>query len=140
MNFRMSRTVLGATTALVAGIALATPASATITPPGGAWDHIVTTRDAAPHGGTVYIQEYGDVIDLCDTDADGLAPTVQINYTLDGIPYHYGMTASGGYGSCVVRSASDGGVYNLPENTEIIVTVYLGNYDYTFSGPYVNDH
>ncbi|WP_146073723.1 hypothetical protein [Amycolatopsis sp. CA-126428] len=43
-----------------------TSASATVDPPGGSWDHTWTTTDA-DKGGTVYVEENGDVVSVCDT-------------------------------------------------------------------------
>ncbi|MFF7879263.1 hypothetical protein ACH40F_14795 [Streptomyces sp. NPDC020794] len=135
---------LAATTAFLAGgaLATATSASATVDPPSGGWDHTWTTTDSTP-GGTVYIAEYGDIVSLCDTDADGYAPRVQIASQNGSGAYdiRYTLTASGGEGACVSARASQGGVYDLPENTEIGVTIWLGpNRDYQATHYYLNDN
>ncbi|MEU3843375.1 hypothetical protein AB0E88_25455 [Streptomyces sp. NPDC028635] len=121
---------LAATTVMLgcASLATATSASATVDPPGGGWDHTYTTSDAK-HGGTVYVSEYGDVISLCDTAADGLAPRADIfsEESIAGLyDLQYSLTASGGEGSCVTSRASQGGVHDLPEGRHISITVWLG--------------
>ena len=134
-----------ATTAFVAGGSLmtATSASATVDPP-GSWDHTWTTTDAAK-GGTVYIQENGDVVSLCDTAADGLAPRFDVSVEESTVPgaydTRYTLTASGGFGSCLTTRASDGGSHNLPENWNIGVGIWLGpNYQHSSQHYYFNDH
>ncbi|MDT7797133.1 MAG: hypothetical protein QOI78_566 [Actinomycetota bacterium] len=92
-------------------------------PPSGGWDHTWTTTDG-DKGGTVYIAENGDRVSVCDTASDGYAPRVQV-------------AASGGLGSCASASASQGGVYNLPENTSIGVTIWPGP---DCKHYYLNDH
>ncbi|MFD5269034.1 hypothetical protein [Streptomyces sp. NPDC058335] len=135
---------LAATTVFLAGgaLATATSASAVIDPPSGGWDHTWTTSDSNP-GGTVYIAEHGDIVSLCDTDADGYAPRVQIAAQASSGAYHirYTLTASGGEGACATARASQGGVYDLPENTSIGVTIWLGpDRDYQTTHYYLNDH
>jgi hypothetical protein len=137
---------LAATTIFVAGGSLlsATAASATVDPPSGGWDHTWTTTDG-DKGGTVYISEYGDHVSVCDTDADGYAPRVRISNEEGSVPgaydARYTLTASGGLGSCASASASQGGVYDLPENTSIGVTIWLGpDYKYQSTHYYLNDN
>jgi hypothetical protein len=137
---------LAATTAFVAGGTLltATSASAAVDPPGGSWDHTWTTTDGNK-GGTIYIEENGDVVSLCDTAADGLAPRANIAVEESSVPgaydTRYTLTASGGLGSCDTARASDGGTHNLPENWNIGVTIYLGpNYQHASTHYYLNDH
>jgi len=143
---RHKMAALAATTVLLAGgaLATATSASAVTDPPGGSWDHTWTTSDAN-QGGTVYIEENGDLVSLCDTAADGYAPRVSIASEESTVPgaydIRYTLTASGGNGSCVTASASQGGVYNLPESTEIGVTIWLGpDRKSQTQHYYLNDH
>jgi hypothetical protein len=138
---------LAATTVMLAGGALATAsaASASVAPPGGGgWDHTWTTVDAK-HGGTVYVEEHGDVVSLCDTAADGYAPRAEVS-TQDSVGTYdikYTITGAGGYGACTTYSASNGGKYDLPENDNIMISIWLGP---TKPGPgfkwytYLNDH
>ncbi|WP_328616935.1 hypothetical protein OHS18_11265 [Amycolatopsis sp. NBC_00355] len=137
---------LAATTVFVAGGTLmtATSAWASVDPPSGGWDHTWTTTDGNK-GGTVYIEENGDRVSLCDTAADGYSPRVQIANEEGSVPgaydIRYTLTASGGLGSCVSAGASQGGVYNLPESTSIGVTIWLGpDYKYSSIHYYLNDH
>ncbi|MEU8028003.1 hypothetical protein AB0C13_05120 [Streptomyces sp. NPDC049099] len=106
-------------------LATATPASATVDPPGGTWDHTWHTTDASPYGGTVYVEEYGDVVEVCDTAADGYNANAWV-YQSTGT--YYVITTSGGNGSCATARASDGvGYHNLPENETFHVNVYTCN-------------
>jgi hypothetical protein len=136
---------LAATTVIVAGgsLANATSASATIDPPAGGWDHTWTTTDAK-QGGTVYVEEYGDVVQVCDTAADGVSPLVDVYYfnsTTNEWIHRYQLRAGGGVGSCASASASQGGAYNLPEGAEIEVDVWLNEVpDYASEHFYLNDH
>ncbi|MGW4061579.1 hypothetical protein ACWEGE_25085 [Amycolatopsis sp. NPDC004747] len=137
---------VAATTVFVAGGSLmtATSASATVDPPGGgSWDHTWTTTDA-DKGGTVYVEENGDVVTVCDTAADGLSARADVRVEeTSGNSYRflYTVTAAGGLGSCATSKASDGGVHDLPEHVNILVQVYLGPH-YQNSSPhyYLNDH
>ncbi|MDT7802490.1 MAG: hypothetical protein QOI78_5923 [Actinomycetota bacterium] len=135
---------LVATTAFVAGGTLltATSASATVDPPGGSWDHTWTTTDANK-GGTVYVEENGDVVSVCDSAADGLSARAEI--AVEQVPntyyLRYQLVASGGVGSCATARASDGGTHDLPEHVSIGVTVYLGpNHQHVSTHYYLNDH
>ena len=134
---------LVATTAFVAGGSLMTApsASATVDPP-GSWDHTWKTTDAAK-GGTVYVEENGDVVSVCDTAADGLAARADVSVQLSsgGYYFRYRLVASGGEGSCATARASDGGAHDLPENVSISVTVYLGpDFQHSSQHYYLNDH
>jgi hypothetical protein len=125
-------------------LATATAAGAAVDPPSNGWDHTWTTTDGNK-GGTVYIEENGDRVSVCDTAADGYAPRVQVASEESSVPgaydIRYTLTASGGLGSCASASASQGGVYNLPENTNIGITVWLGpDYKYQSTHYYLNDH
>lgn len=136
---------LAATTIVLAcgSLATATSASATVDPPGGSWDHTWTTSDAK-QGGTVYIAEYGDVVSLCDTAADGYAPRAEVfsEESIAGLyDLQYTLTASGGEGSCATSRASQGGVHDLPEGRHISVTIYLGpDRKAQTTHIYLNDH
>ena len=135
---------LAATTAFVAGGTLltATSASATVDPPGGSWDHTWYTTDA-DKGGTVYVEENGDVVSVCDSAADGLSARadVAVKNSTGSYDVRYTLVASGGLGSCDSARASDGGRHDLPENASIGVTVFLGpNYQHASTNFYLNDH
>ncbi|MGA8112272.1 MAG: hypothetical protein WCA46_01275 [Actinocatenispora sp.] len=137
---------VAATVLLAAAGALATASSAsagTLPPPGGgSWDHTWTTTDSA-HGGTVYVEENGDMVYLCDTAGDSYAPRVKIAARNSAGEYveRYTMTASDGNGSCTGHSAPEGGVYDLTEGSDIGVTIWLGpNYEHQSTHYYLNDH
>ena len=137
---------LVATTAFVAGGTLMTApsASATVDPPGGSWDHTWKTTDAN-QGGTVYVEENGDVVSVCDSAADGLSARADISVEESSVPgaydTRYTLVASGGVGSCATARASDGGKHDLPEHWNIGVTVFLGpNYQHASTHYYLNDH
>ena len=135
---------LAATTAFVAGGTLltATSASATVDPPGGSWDHTWYTTDA-DKGGTVYVEENGDVVSVCDSDADGLSARAKVSVEESPNVWRelYTLIASGGVGSCATARASDGGTHNLPEGASISVVVYLGpNFQHDSTHEYLNDH
>ena len=102
---------LVATTAFVAGGTLmtATSASAQVDPPGGSWDHTWKTTDAK-QGGTVYVEENGDVVSVCDSAEDGLSARADVSVQQSSGAYHvrYQLVASGGVGSCATARASDG--------------------------------
>lgn len=118
-------------TVLLAGGTLVSATSASAAPARPApedWDYIWTTSDSSPHGGTVYVLEHGDVVEICDTAADGYTPRVKVFTQASNGQYNerYTFAATGGNGGCVVHRATDGGVYDLPENDNIAVSVYLG--------------
>jgi hypothetical protein len=121
-------TLLAATTMFVGGaFAIGSPASASLAPPGGgAWDYrwVGTGNET---GAEVDVLKHGDVIDLCDTKADGKAPRAEVLYDLGGGNIHYyPITDGDGYGTCVGHEASDGGAYDLPEGYTIEVTFGVG--------------
>ena len=60
-----------------ASAASSAPAAPTYCKGAGTWDHVWTTTDSA-NGGTVCIEEYRDIVYLCDTAADGLAPRMNV--------------------------------------------------------------
>lgn len=132
---------LAAATVLLASGALATATSASATTdPSGSWDHIWTINNSGL-AGEVWVKEYGDVIEICDMKADGLTPEVTVWALQSGTYYpKYSLAANGGSGSCVERGASDGGNYNLPENTEIQLSLGFSQTATVVPETYFNDH
>jgi hypothetical protein len=115
---------LAATTIMVT----AGSASANDTP-GINWDHTFSGR-----GATVYVEEHGDIIELCDSVANGHSAWIDVNG-------QYIMRVSGGKGSCVSHQASDGAAYNLPEGEYI--ALYWdgeGRSSTNFGSGFQNDH
>ncbi|ATO15569.1 hypothetical protein CO540_18415 [Micromonospora sp. WMMA2032] len=112
---RTALTIGAAAAALVVG--LQSPAMASDS------YHVMNTGDAFGGGifdysGEAYFTEHGDILKICDTDADGYA--VKMYVSLDDA---YGATrysfTRGGEGNCATHRASEGGAYNLPENRYI---------------------
>jgi hypothetical protein len=106
--------VLGvAAAALISLLTLAAPASAA--------KHTKHMHTGDAYGsvtgwsGEGVFTEEGDRVHICDTDADGRGVII---YVYKGTPDDgvklYSINV-GGEGNCVTKSASDGGVYNLPE-------------------------
>jgi hypothetical protein len=129
---------------LLAGGALAgasAASAATQTTNATDWDHIWSTTDPAG-GGEIFIKEHGDVLKYCDEAADGLTPHAMITFQGTDGEFHpaYDISATGGEGSCTTVQASDGGAYDLPENSEIGVEFWLGTYEYDTYHKYLNDN
>ncbi|WP_432190220.1 hypothetical protein [Streptomyces sp. Tue6028] len=131
----MNRKILGisAGAAAIGGLMLATPASASTSPPGGGtWDH-VWTHD----GATLSVEEHGDVIQLCDTAADGYSAKAYLVWNVSpGVADSMTLTVAGN-GNCVGSDASthditEGKTVNVyisntgPDSTELYVT-YLND-------------
>jgi hypothetical protein len=128
----------------LSAIACAIALFACAAPSAQAADHSMTTlgdvlmpwQDPA---GTMWFNEYGDVVTLCDTEADG--KKVILHVALDN-PYGADRYTSvvGGDGRCVTRKAAMGGKYNLPENRKIgfLICHYpTGNCN---ANTWLNDH
>ncbi|HVV09615.1 hypothetical protein [Amycolatopsis sp.] len=139
MKFAKSVTTLAVALG-AAGACLATTGTAAA----ASWDHVWTSTDANP-GATVYIREYGDVVRICDTDADGYYAYVGYNYKgSDGIPVGNGLSASGN-GNCNQQGASTSAIDNIPENENVTVTVGLGKsgqagLKFSATHTFLNDH
>lgn len=103
--------------AIVVSLAMSTPALA--------YDDYVSTDDTDP-GGRAYWTANGDVVKVCDIEADGWAAKVWVGYYSSS--YHvvdrYTLEV-GGNGNCASKSAANGGVYDLPEGYQINITVCL---------------
>lgn len=89
------------------------------------------------HGGTIRIQEHGDVVQLCATAADGYAPRADVNWGFGR--GGESLIAPDGNGSCVEVTAAEG--WAIPENTEVYVDIFLGPHNaYETYHSYLNDH
>ncbi|MGW9597683.1 hypothetical protein ACWHLZ_46435 [Streptomyces chartreusis] len=95
------------------------------------WDHIATMP-----GVEVSIREYGDVIKVCDTAANGFAAITRVG---DRYADNFYTIKTSGKGSCVTRQASQGGVYNLPENERISLG-FQGETSTSYGGGFLNDN
>ncbi|GAB3826986.1 hypothetical protein [Kribbella italica] len=102
------------------GIAVATVALGMVSVPQAfAADHSMETKDTMFPGedaaGRMEFTEHGDIVKVCDTDADGDAAYLTVfDGSRDG-PKLYWIRA-GGEGNCTTVRASMGGKYNLPEH------------------------
>ncbi|MFI5592517.1 hypothetical protein ACIA5G_46245 [Amycolatopsis sp. NPDC051758] len=110
----MKKVLAVAAAALIGVLSFAAPASAA--------DHTkhMHTGDAfgsvTGWSGEGVFTEEGDRVHICDTDADGRGVII---YVYKGTPASGTQLYSinvGGEGSCVTKSAANGGVYNLPES------------------------
>lgn len=117
-----------------AAIALASPAAAAQPAAVDGWDHIWYTTDSA-HGGTLFVNEHGDDVIVCDTARDGMSVRALLTWGTEGEK----LTTSGGYGNCVEARATYG--EDIPEHTTVYVSLWLGkNYAYEKDTWFVNDH
>jgi hypothetical protein len=99
-------------------------------------DVLMPWQDPAGH---MWFNEYGDVVTLCDNEADGLK--VILHVALDD-PYNGEEYTSivGGEGRCVTRKAAMGGHYNLPENRKIGFLLCHYPDGYCNANTWLNDH
>lgn len=141
----MRRGILGiaaTTAAVLSGIAFATPSSASDPgDPGYPWDHVWTSYDNV-HGATVYAEENGDFIRLCDTAADGYSAHVDIDYGYqwEGVWVDRGSFSLvvGGNGSCVQSNFE---IHNIPEGDTVKLSIYTSDSFFPHRDTwFVNDH
>jgi len=137
----MQRKLMGIGAGLAAAVGafvFATPASASLAPPGGdTWDHVFASSDKSA---TVYVEEHGDVFTLCDTLADGYAAHAEIGWIdPNSLAGKYFDMVVGNYGSCVTSTASQ---HDIPENGTLVqVSVWgPGNQATSTKYTYNNDH
>ena len=115
MKLRRALAVLALST-VVGSVAIPTPAHAA-----DSWDLIVSTTDDNP-GGRMWVAASGDVVQVCDVQADGKRAVASV-YNPGG-SLRYRFTASG-VGTCNTKGASNGGAYNLVEGTSYKFQVCL---------------
>jgi hypothetical protein len=126
--------LLGAA-ALGALAVVSAPSAVAAEPPDGtSWDHTWTGT-----GVTVYVEEHGDVISVCDTSANSHSAWVTVDDITDNIT-GYKLTASGGKGSCATHQASQGGRYDLRENNRIALNYEGNGGGGSYAVSFVNDH
>ncbi|MEU9796855.1 hypothetical protein AB0E27_41030 [Streptomyces sparsogenes] len=84
------------------------------------WDYQMHTDDSDP-GGRVRFKMNGDVVELCDIEADGwkVKLTIVHGYTGNVVD----RMDVGGNGNCVTHSASNG--HNLTEGQHYYFQIYL---------------
>ncbi len=126
--------------ALISAAALTALATITAPPtiaadqPGIAWDHTWSGV-----GVKVYVEEYGDIISVCDASANGHSAWV----TVDDISANitgYRLTANRGTGTCSTHRAGDGGRYNLREDHRIALNFEGSGGRGSYYVSYLNDH
>lgn len=96
-------------------------------------DHEMYTNDQSwPYdpAGHMWFNEYGDVVTLCDNDADGQSVYLIVNASSNK-PY---TISAAGEGNCTTRKAAHGGKFNLPENKYIRFEIYAkGNEEKSYA-------
>ena len=111
----------------LAVIAMAITAVAVFAAPAQAGTDATVYPFVNPGGGVVTFQDNGDVVTVCDTDADGKRAAVyvyQYNPGVGWLPTY--RTYAAGNGNCTTRSASDGYPYNLAEGEYYKIKICLG--------------
>ncbi|MFI0238161.1 hypothetical protein [Streptomyces sp. NPDC016845] len=87
-------------------------------------DHTMHTGDAFGNvpgvdwSGTGFFNENGDVVTIKDNDADGRGVTMNVYIGSPTGNPRYSFSV-GGEGNTATRKASQGGSFNLPENTYV---------------------
>ncbi|CAM5432397.1 hypothetical protein STENM223S_07805 [Streptomyces tendae] len=131
---RTTAALVGAVAAAGLTAVTATPAGAAGAPTGINWDHVWNGT-----GVRVYVEEYGDIISVCDTSANGHSAFVTVD-DWDLNISHYKATVSTGKGTCVTHRASQGGKYNLHEYSNIGLTFEGKGGQGSYAVNFVNDH
>ncbi|MEJ3746721.1 hypothetical protein WEI85_25965 [Actinomycetes bacterium KLBMP 9797] len=112
------RTLLGALVALMIGV---TASFAVSSPAQAATKYTMHTDDTDP-GGRVEFWPNGDVVKLCDIEADGWGVGLTV-LVLDGWE-NYDLEV-GGNGNCKERRASMGAAYDMVEGGTVEFYIYL---------------
>lgn len=87
--------------------------SLAVASPSFAADNTMHTNDGDP-GGRVQVNWYGDIVTICDIEADGWGVYVSVT-DIDTHSLRYSFWV-GGNGNCATHRANQGGVYDLTEN------------------------
>ncbi|MFG3558616.1 hypothetical protein ACGGAQ_29995 [Micromonospora sp. NPDC047557] len=133
MKLGVGRALTGVAALTVAAVVVFPgSAAASPEPPGDGWDHVFSAK-----GVTVYVEEYGDIVSVCDSLANGYAATVFVESGAGTL--FYSAKASNGAGTCTTHRASEGGKYNLPEKLSYTV-VYDGSEEASDLSVFYNDH
>jgi hypothetical protein len=100
------------------------------------------TDDDNP-GGRIDFWPNGDVVELCDIQADGYAAYASLGPNSGSGWVGYSLSV-GGNGKCVIHRASQGGHYDLPEEACVAVFIFLdkngGFPQFTDSAAWINDN
>jgi hypothetical protein len=112
LKFRSVLGAIGVTFALTFGLAVG------VAPSASAADHSMQTTDGHVFGenpgGSMWFNTYGDVVTVCDRDADGEYAVLTVYEGGYYGPIRYTITAKG-EGNCTTRKASMGSKFNLRE-------------------------
>jgi hypothetical protein len=127
--------ILAGVIASVGGLALASPAAASDPGGGGSWDHTWVSDNG---GATLHVMEHGDLVELCDTKADGMSVHVDVDVAGGGGGYY--LQNSAGNGTCVAVSATTAAKYDLPEGKTIDIWLSTSDLYDQVGGSYLNDH
>jgi hypothetical protein len=85
------------------------------------WNNTMYTTDANPHGGRLQFAKDGDVVQVCDIDADGWQVRGAWGPNVNGDVCWIQIT--GGNGTCFSVGAGSG--CNLPENRSIAFAICM---------------
>ncbi len=114
-----------------------------LVPSAYAADHSMVTKDrltpAEDPIGSMWFNERGDTVTLCDRDADGMKPILHVALYDPYDPDEYTLTV-GGEDNCITRKATSGSAYNLPENTDIGFLICKNPDGYCNAATWHNDH
>jgi hypothetical protein len=111
-----------AATGVALALAMASPATA------AAATHEMYTSDGGTHGGKVTFTEHGDIVTLCDRDADGHFVSLYVNSVESGHGSGYLISTEGHQaGYCKTVRASNGGEYDLSEYITYKFEIDLSN-------------
>jgi hypothetical protein len=114
-----------------------------LTPAAYAADHSMVTNDRVTPAedpiGSMWFNERGDVVTLCDRDADGAKPILHVALYDPYDPEEYTLTV-GGEDNCITRKASSGSAFNLPEATDIGFLICKYPDGYCNAATWHNDH
>ncbi|MFF0588636.1 hypothetical protein ACFYWD_21975 [Streptomyces sp. NPDC003781] len=128
MKFRKAWTAAGTLLAAAAALTMNAGSAYAID-----WDHT-----ASYDGVTVYYEEHGDIVKVCDSKKNGRSASVIVYENSPG-DVGYSMTVSSGYGDCKSHRASDGARYNPLEGHYVYFQLdpHTGNY---YTVKWLNDH
>lgn len=128
MKFRRTGTAAGTFMLAAAALAMNAGSASAID-----WDHTKSYD-----GVTVYFEEHGDIVKVCDTAKNGRSASVIVYEDSPG-DVGYSMTVSTGKGDCKSHRASDGARYNPLENHYVYFQLDPHTSKY-YTAKWFNDH
>jgi len=121
VRFKRTMASLVIAAAAVTSVALAAPAQAQ-----NSWNLNLSTSDANP-GGQLFFGKVGDVVQACDTQADGKSAEAYV-YKGSTLVYKFNASTSG---TCVTKNAAMEGVYDLVEGASYTFKICLEDSAYS---------